>query len=100
MLIAPTQVQLNFHLNLEDQLMQFLKTEFKSMKIERQQTAPSGGRVDILIEGSIVLELKVPRSRDELRNLGAQLEDYKEDFDHVCAVIADINQVDEKHLKV
>ena len=85
--------------HLEDQLMIFLKTKFKNMKIERQQPARSGGRVDILIEGSIVLELKVPSSRDDLRNLGGQLEEYKDDFPYVCAVIADKHEVDEKHFK-
>ena len=64
------------------------------MKIERQVTAPSGGQVDILIEGQYVLELKVPRSRSDLRNLGAQLEEYKEDFPYVCAVIAFVDSDD------
>ena len=41
-----------------------------------------------------MLELKVPRSRDDLRNLGAQLEEYKEDFPYVCAVIAFVDAKD------
>ena len=85
--------------HLEDQLKIFLQAKFDKMKIERQQPAPSGGRVDILIEGKYVLELKVPRSRDDLRNLSAQLEEYKEDFPYVCAVIADTQNVDEGEIK-
>ena len=85
--------------HLEDQLMIHLKAKFENMSIERQQPAPSGGRVDILIEGKYVLELKVPRSRDDLRNLSAQLEEYKEDFPYVCAVIADTQNVDEGEIK-
>ena len=80
--------------HLEDQLKIFLQAKFGKMKIERQQPAPSGGRVDILIEGEYVLELKVPKSRDDLRNLGAQLEEYKEDFPYVCAVIAFVDAQD------
>ena len=85
--------------HLEDQLIIHLKAKFENMRIERQQKAPSGGRVDILIEGKYVLELKVPRSRDDLRNLSAQLEEYKEDFPYVCAVIADTQNVDEGEIK-
>ena len=85
--------------HLEDQLIIHLKAKFENMRIERQQSAPSGGRVDILIEGKYVLELKVPRSRDDLRNLSAQLEEYKEDFPYVCAVIADTQNVDEDEIK-
>ena len=80
--------------HLEDQLKIFLQAKFDKMKIERQHPAPSGGRVDILIEGEYVLELKVPKSRDDLRNLGAQLEEYKEDFPYVCAVIAFVDAKD------
>ena len=85
--------------HLEDQLVIHLKAKFGNMRIERQQAAPTGGRVDILIEGKYVLELKVPRSRDDLRNLSAQLEEYKEDFPYVCAVIADTQNVDEGEIK-
>ena len=80
--------------HLEDQLMIHLRAKFGKMKIERQQSAPSGGQVDILIEGQYVLELKVPRSRSDLRNLGGQLEEYKEDFPYVCAVIAFVDAQD------
>ena len=85
--------------HLEDQLKIHLQAKFGKMKIERQVAAPSGGQVDILIEGKYVLELKVPRSRDDLRNLSAQLEEYKEDFPYVCAVIADTQNVDEGEIK-
>ena len=80
--------------HLEDQLKIFLQAKFGKMKVERQVTAPSGGQVDILIEGQYVLELKVPRSRSDLRDLGGQLEEYKEDFPYVCAVIAFVDADD------
>ena len=80
--------------HLEDQLMIHLRAKFGKMKIERQVAAKSGGQVDILIEGQYVLELKVPRSRSDLRNLGGQLEEYKEDFPYVCAVIAFVDAQD------
>jgi hypothetical protein len=80
--------------HLEDQLKIHLQAKFGKMKIERQVAAPSGGQVDILIEGQYVLELKVPRSRSDLRDLGGQLEEYKEDFPYVCAVIAFVDADD------
>ncbi|MBT7252172.1 MAG: hypothetical protein HN875_00375, partial [Candidatus Nitrosopelagicus sp.] len=43
----------------------------------------------IVIDNDYVLELKVPKSKTVLRDLGAQLEEYAEEYPNLCAVIAD-----------
>ena len=74
---------------LEDQLVVFLKAKYPGRQIERQQKTASQGRVDILVDKKYVFELKVPRARGDLRGLYGQLDEYSEDYDHVCAVIAE-----------
>ena len=89
--------------SLEDQLMIHLRAKFPNKKIERQQQSPADERVDILIEGKYVLELKVPKSKNDLMSLAQQLKEYKRSFPYVCAVIADITREQEiklaQHIK-
>lgn len=89
--------------HLEDQLMIHLRAKFPNKKIERQQQSPADERVDILIEGKYVLELKVPKSKNDLMGLAQQLKEYKRSFPYVCAVIADITREEEiklaQHIK-
>ncbi len=75
--------------HLESQLVIFLKAKFPGRKIDRQVTIIGNDRIDILIDGRYVLELKVPKQRSDLRNLGAQLEEYQERFPDICAIIFD-----------
>ena len=77
--------------HLEAQLTIFLKAKFREKKVERQITTKSGDQIDILIDGKYVLELKVPKKRTDLRNLLAQLDEYKEEYPYLCAIIADIS---------
>jgi len=65
--------------HLEAQLTIFLKAKFPDMKIERQVTTKSGDKLDILIDKKYVFELKVPKNKGELRDLSAQLDEYKHD---------------------
>jgi len=77
--------------HLEAQLTIFLKAKYREKKVERQVVTQNGDKLDILIDGKYVLELKVPKKRTDLRNLSAQLDEYKEDYPYLCAVIADIS---------
>jgi len=77
--------------HLEAQLTIFLKAKFPEKKIDRQFVTKKGDILDILVDGKYVLELKVPRQKNDLRNLSAQLDEYKDDYSHLCAVIADIS---------
>jgi len=76
---------------LQAQLTIFIKAKFPELKIEREVIAKSGDMLDIVIDDQHVLELKVPKNRTHLRNLGAQLEEYAEEYPSLCAVIADIS---------
>ncbi|MBS3925140.1 MAG: hypothetical protein KGZ34_00380 [Nitrosarchaeum sp.] len=79
--------------HLEAQLMIFLKAKFPDRKIRRQVTIQGNDRLDILIDDKYAFELKVPKQRTDLRNLGAQLEEYKEMYPNVCGLIfEDINE--------
>jgi hypothetical protein len=73
--------------HLEAQLMIFLKAKFPERKIRRQVTIQGNDRLDILIDDKYAFELKVPKQRSDLRNLGAQLEEYKEMYPNVCGII-------------
>lgn len=76
-------------MELESQLTIFIKAKYPELKLERQVKTKSGNELDIVIDDDFVLELKVPKSRTILRNLGAQLEEYAEEYPNLCAVIAD-----------
>lgn len=82
--------------DLESQLIIFLKAKFSERKIQRQVTIKGGDILDIIIDDKYVFELKVPKEKSDLRNLSAQLEEYKEEYPNLCAVIFDL--VDEKNL--
>jgi len=78
---------------LQSQLTIFLKAKFPDKKIEREVSTKAGDKLDIVIDGKFVFELKVPRGKTDLRNLSAQLEEYQEEYPNVCAVIADISRI-------
>jgi len=80
--------------HLEAQLTIFLKAKFPDLKVERQITTKSGDQLDILVSNKFVFEIKVPKNRTDLRNLGAQLEEYKEEYPNLCAIIADISNIE------
>jgi len=59
------------------------------LKIAREVPTKFGDKIDILINDKYAFELKVPESRTVLRNLGAQIEEYVEQYPLLCAVIFD-----------
>lgn len=75
--------------HLQAQVTIFLKAKFPDKKIEREVSTKRGDKLDILVDGKFVFELKVPQDRTMLRNLSAQLEEYKEEYPNICAVIFD-----------
>lgn len=77
--------------HLQAQLTVFLRAKFPDIKVEREMQTRTGDKLDIVVDGKYVLELKVPKRRTDLRNLSAQLEEYCEDYPNLCAVIADIS---------
>ena len=75
--------------HLQAQLSIFLKAKFPNAIVEREVKTERGDRIDVLVDGKFAFELKVPDERVKLRNLMAQLEEYKEQYNDVCAVILD-----------
>lgn len=79
--------------HLEAQLMVFLKAKFSERKIRRQITIQGNDRLDILVDDKYAFELKVPKARADLRNLGAQISEYQEKYPNICAVIYDLDDL-------
>lgn len=77
--------------HLQAQLTIFLKATFLDRKIEREKTIKTGDELDIVIDDRFVLELKVPKTRTDLRNLSAQIEEYLEEYPNLAVVIADVS---------
>lgn len=89
--------------HLEAQLTVFLRASFHDKKINRQEGIKSNDQLDIVVDDTYVFELKVPKNRTDLRNLVAQIEEYKEEYPYICIVIADISGqqgTDEKTINV
>jgi len=77
------------------QLAVFLKAKFPDKRIEREVETKKHNELDIIIDNKYVFELKVPTTRDQLRNLSAQLEEYQEEYPNICTIIADTSKIDE-----
>ncbi len=76
--------------HFQPQLFVYLKAKFPDKKIEREVPTKNNQEfLDIVIDDTYVFELKVYSGRNQLRDLGAQLEEYKEKYPYVCAVILD-----------
>jgi hypothetical protein len=89
--------------HLEAQLTVFLRASFHDKKITRQEGIKSNDQLDIVVDDTFVFELKVPKNRTDLRNLVAQIDEYKEEYPYICIVIADTSDQqgsDEKTVNV
>jgi len=67
--------------DLESQIKVFLQLKFPNKTIRRKFRTKNGNEVDILIDQLYCLELKVPDSKTQLRNLSAQVEEYQEEYE-------------------
>ena len=78
---------------LQGQIAVFLKTRFKGKEVEREISMQEGSRernyVDIVIDNAYALEVKLPTTRTQLRNLKGQLEEYQEKYPFLGVVIGD-----------
>jgi len=73
---------------LQNLLRSFLQQAFPKTTVEREADFKSNrDSVDILIDGKYAIEVKIPNSRTELRNLSAQLEEYREEYPNIIAFI-------------
>jgi len=85
---------------LESQLIQVLQTQFKNKIFRRQFSTGTQNRLDILIDGKFVIELKIPESPVVLRNLYGQLRDYWEEYDEICVFILRLDGFDSKIIEL
>lgn len=83
---------------LEKILVEFLKIRYPNKRIERQIDSPKG-RIDVVIDGKYGLEIKIAESREKLRNLIGQVEDYLKIYKEVVAVVLDPHKVDLKEIE-
>ena len=78
---------------LQGQIAVFLKTRFKGKEVEREVPTDEGSRernfVDIVVDNVYALEVKLPTTRTQLRNLKGQLEEYQEKYPFLGVVIGD-----------
>ena len=78
---------------LQGQIAVFLKTRFKGKEVEREVLMQEGSRernfVDIVVDNAYALEVKLPTTRTQLRNLKGQLEEYQEKYSFLGVVIGD-----------
>ena len=79
---------------LQGQIAVFLKTRFKGKEVEREISMQEGSKdsrnfLDILVDNTYALEVKLPTTRTQLRNLKGQLEEYQEKYPFLGVVIGD-----------
>ena len=79
---------------LQGQIAVFLKTRFKGKEVEREISMQEGSKdsrnfLDILVDNTYALEVKLPTTRTTLRNLKGQLEEYQEKYPFLGVVIGD-----------
>ena len=78
---------------LQGQIIVFLKTRFKGREVEREIPMQEGSGeknfIDIVIDNVYALEVKLPTTRTQLRNLKGQLEEYQEKYPFLGVVIGD-----------
>ncbi len=80
---------------LQNLLRSFLQQAFPKAKIEREVSLKRfRDSIDILVDGKYAIEVKIPNSRTELRNLTAQLEEYQEEYPHIMALILNNEEKD------
>ena len=78
---------------LQGQIAVFLKTRFKGKEVAREIPMQEGSGeknfIDIVIDNVYALEVKLPTTRTQLRNLKGQLEEYQESYPFLGVVIGD-----------
>lgn len=74
---------------LQNLFRHFLETKFPNVEVRREVRTKHNDIVDVVVNDKYAFELKIPEDRTSLRNLKAQLEEYKEEYPDICAVIVD-----------
>ena len=87
--------------HLQAQVAIFLKAKYPNSKVEREVITRSGDKLDIVVDDKFVFELKVYTDKSQMRDLGAQLEEYKLDYPNLCAIVLDTirNETSESNIR-
>ena len=80
--------------DFEKQLYQYLRASLGSgVNIERQVSLSEGLRVDMVVDDTIAIEIKIAENKAQLQRLIGQVIDYKKYFDKVMTVILDAGRL-------
>ena len=80
---------------LQNLLRSFLQQAFPKTTVEREVSLKQvRDSIDILVDKKYAIEVKIPNSRTELRNLSAQLEEYQEEYPNIIAFILNNDEKD------
>jgi len=77
---------------LETVIYEYLRHKFPQYNFEFQKRVPKG-RVDIVVDDEIAIELKIADNKGNLNSLFAQIEWYMDEYDKLLIVILDLNKV-------
>ena len=80
--------------DFEKQLYQYLRASLGSgVNIERQVSLSEGLRVDMVVNDTVAIEIKIAENKAQLQRLIGQVIDYKKYFDKVMTVILDVGRL-------
>lgn len=77
---------------LETVIYEFLRHKFPEYNFEFQKRVPKG-RVDIVVDDEIAVELKIADNKGNLNSLFAQIEWYTDEYEKLIILILDLNRV-------
>lgn len=82
----------------ENELIQFLNSRFPNL-VTRQGHTSTGLRIDIVIEGTIAIELITLDNEARLATLLNQIIKSKDDFSKIAVIIIDIGKVPSENIR-
>jgi hypothetical protein len=80
----------------ENQVYAFLRAKYPQYKINPQYNTTKG-KIDIVIDDEIALELIIADNRANIRSLHGQIFDYKKIFNKLGLIILDVNTLSDLH---
>lgn len=82
----------------ETSLYEFLKAHFPNHSIVPQYRTAGRGKVDIVIDDEVAIELKIADRFKNLHDLISQIHFYKKEFDKIIIGILDVGLIDEDEM--
>jgi len=79
----------------ETGLYNYLKAKFPEYNVIFQYPTERGGKVDIVIDDEIALELKVADTKGALNDVFSKINWYSKEFDKLAIIILDVDAIDD-----